>query len=535
MNVWRLAAALCLSGKNTPLKILEANHIKKTFDGVTALTDANFSLQKGEICGLVGANGSGKTTFARIISGLLIPDGGELLLYNSPVNLKSHLKAEEYKLAMVHQNLSLVPEMTIWENITLGREETGKFGFLDKNNAIEKAEQALEPLGVHLSIYEKAVNLAPDEKQLVEIAKALIKKANILILDEPTASLGFRQVNHLFSTIKALKEQGVSIIFISHRIWEITKICDRLVAFRNGETVGEIDFEKRERDEHLIIPLITGKSDTPDYNKSKTKTQHELDLRDADYDLEVANLSLRHTLHDISFTLKKGEILGVGGLHGQGQEELLLILAGFLRKSSGTIVIHGKSINIKHTRHAIREGIMLVPGDRQKEGLFLHHTIFANLAYPKISMHKGKFLLPLEKFKKEADESIDTISLVPPDRNMIVSHLSGGNQQKVIVGKWLSLSPKVLLLNDPTKGVDVGTRSNLYTIISDLTAQGTSVILYASDNEELIAHCDRILIMFEGRIVDEIRKDDISEERIIASSLNIQGTDNSENRKEGKT
>ena len=517
------------------MKILEANHIKKTFDGVTALTDANFSLQKGEICGLVGANGSGKTTFARIISGLLIPDGGELLLYNSPVNLKSHLKAEEYNLAMVHQNLSLVPEMTIWENITLGREETGKFGFLDKNNTIEKAEQALEPLGVHLSIYEKVVNLAPDEKQLVEIAKALIKKANLLILDEPTASLGFRQVNHVFSTIKALKEQGLSIIFISHRIWEITKICDRLVVFRNGETVGEIDFEKQERDERLIIPLITGKSDTLEYNTRKAeKAQPVSELKDADYALEVTKLSLHHTLHDISVKVKKGEILGVGGLHGQGQEELLLILVGFLRKSSGTIVIHGKSIDIKHTRHAIREGMVLVPGDRQKEGLFLHHTIFANLAYPKISMHKGKFFLPLEKLKKEADESIDTIALVPPDRNMIVSHLSGGNQQKVIVGKWLSLSPKVLLLNDPTKGVDVGTRSNLYTIISELTAQGTSVILYASDNEELIAHCDRILIMFEGRIVDEIQKDDISEERIIASSLNIQGTDNSENRKEGK-
>jgi len=515
------------------LEILEAKHIKKTFDGVTALTDANFSLQKGEICGLVGANGSGKTTFARIISGLLSPDGGELFLYNSPVNLKSHLRAEEYRLAMVHQNLSLVPEMTIWENITLGREKIGKFGFLDQHNGIEKAEQALEQLGVHLSVYEKVANLAPDEKQLVEIAKALIKNANILILDEPTASLGFHQVNNLFSTIKALKDQGVSIIFISHRIWEITKICDRLVVFRNGETVGEIDFEKQERDERLIIPLITGKSDTPDYSKNKAeKTQHELDLRDADYDLEVTNLSLHHKLHDISFKVKKGEILGIGGLHGQGQEELLLILAGFLRKSSGKIAIHGKPINMKHTRHAIREGMALVPGDRQKEGLFLHHTVFANLAYPKISMYKGKFLLPLEKLKKEADESIHTVSLVPPDRNMIVSHLSGGNQQKVIVGKWLSLSPKILLLNDPTKGVDVGTRSNLYAIISDLAAQGTSVILYASDNEELIANCDRILIMFEGRIVDEIQAEDISEDRIIASSLNIHETGNSENRKE---
>lgn len=516
------------------MTILEAKHLKKTFDGVRALNDANFSLRKGEICGLVGANGSGKTTFARIISGLLIPDGGELFLYDAPVNLKSHLKAEEYKLAMVHQNLSLVSEMTIWENITLGREETGKFGFVKNNQAMMIAQHALDQLGVRLSIYEKVVNIAPDEKQLVEIAKALTKQANILILDEPTASLGFQQVKDLFTTINALKQQGVSIIFISHRIWEITKICDRLVVFRNGETVGELDFETQERDEQLIIPLITGQSGALEDTRGKEeRTQHALHLQKADYALEVTNLSLHRKLHEISFSVKKGEILGIGGLQGQGQEELLLILAGFLRRSSGTIAIQGKPLKIKHTRHAIREGMVLVPGDRQKEGLFLLHTVFTNLTYPRVAMHKGTLFLPLEKLKKEVDKLIQTISLSPSDPKMMISHLSGGNQQKVVVGKWLALSPKILLLSDPTKGVDVGTRSHLYAMIAELAAQGTSVILYASDNEELIAHCDRILIMFEGRIVDEIGGEEISEDRIIASSLNIQGPNHSENRTGG--
>jgi len=504
------------------MKVLEAKHIKKSFVGVNALTDANFNLNECEICGLVGANGSGKTTFARIVSGLLTPDDGELYLYNLQVNLKSHIHAEKYKLAMVHQNLSLVNEMTIWENINLGREKTSRLGFLDKNQAIKKAQESIDELDIHISIYERVINLSPDEKQLVEVAKAIAKEPKILILDEPTASLGFKHVEKLFSTIKTMKEKGVSIIFISHRIWEITRICDRLVAFRNGKTVGEIDFEKQERDDKLIIPLITGKTASTIFDKEKNERKSPVyNYESVDYALEVENLSLKGKLKNISFKVKKGEILGIGGLQGQGQEEILLILSGFLHKSCGSIKINGKYINIKNSRHAIKSGMFLVPGDKEKEGLFLPHTVFINLVYPKISVQKNKFLLPLGILRKETDDLIKKISLVPPDQNIIVSHLSGGNQQKVVVGKWISLSPNILLLNDPTKGVDVETRSNLYTIISNLAATGTSILLYASDNEEFISNCDRVLIVFEGKIVDEISGEDICEERIVASSLNI--------------
>jgi len=501
------------------MNILEANHIKKSFEGVKALIDANFSLKEGEVCGLVGANGSGKTTFARIIGGLLIADGGELNLYNTKINLKSHLNAEEFKLALVHQNLSLVHEMTVWENINLGREDKKRSGFLDKKTAIEKAHRAIEEIGADISVYEKVKDLAPDEKQLIEIAKAIVKEPKILILDEPTASLGFKQVEKLFSTIKRLKEKDVSIIFISHRIWEVIKLCDRLVAFRNGLTSGKINFEKQERDEKLIIPLITGKSESSIVAKSRKR--HPDIKKEKEYSLEVENLCLKGKLENISFNVRKGEIVGIGGLQGQGQEEILLILAGFLRNSSGKIKVGGRNVNIKHSRHAIREGMFLVPGDRQKEGLFLPHTVFSNLIYPKISLDRRKFLLSLQDLKKNADSSIRTISLVPPDQNIIVSNLSGGNQQKVVVGKWLSLSPKILLLSDPTKGVDIETRNNLYTIMSDLVKKGTSILLYASDTEELISYCDRILIVFEGRIVDEICGKDICEERIVAASLNI--------------
>ncbi len=502
--------------------VLEAKHVRKSFGGVEALSDANFFLDENEVCGLVGANGSGKTTFARIISGLLIPDGGELHLYNEKINLKSHIHAEEYRLAMVHQNLSLVPEMSIWENVNLGREKLGACGFLDKKHSIEKAQRSLDALDIHIPIYEKVVNLSPDEKQLIEIAKAIAKDPKILILDEPTASLGFKEVEKIFSTIRIMKERGVSIIFISHRIWEITTICDRLVAFRNGRTAGEIDFKKEERKESLIIPLITGKSGAPAAGadvKEKRKKQRE--SMEGGCALEIEDLSLKGRVKDVSFNLRKGEILGIGGLQGQGQEEILLLLAGFLGTSSGTIRINGQTRKIRHSRQAIREGMFLVPGDKQKEGLFLQHSVFDNLSYPGISLRRRGFLLPVSTLKKEADELIERISLVPPDQNIVVSHLSGGNQQKIVVGKWLSLSPKVLLLNDPTKGVDVETRNNLYSIISDLAAEGTSVILYTSDNDELISNCDRVLIVFEGQIVDELKGDDICEERIVESSLNI--------------
>lgn len=506
------------------MTVLEATHIRKSFVGVRALSDANFVLRSGEICGLVGANGSGKTTFARIVSGLLTPDGGELRLYEKPVNLRSHLDAERSRMAMVHQNLSLVPEMTIWENIALGREKTGSLALLDNRGAVAQAEKAMETVSVKISVRERVKNISPDEKQLVEIGKALAKDPRILILDEPTASLDFHQVESLFRAVRELKERGVAIVFISHRLWEVAKICDRLVAFRNGETVGELDFAVQERNEKLIIPLITGQEVREKVRRRSAQREKEIAGRgESGFALELRGVSLDGgRLTDVSFSLRRGEVLGLGGLQGQGQEEILMILAGYLKGYSGEIRVDGKPLALRNTRHAIRRGIALIPGDRQKEGLFLEHSVLANLLYPKVSMHRGSFFLPRGRYQKLASGAMDTVSLVPPNPRLVVSQLSGGNQQKVVVGKWLALSPNVLLLNDPTKGVDVGTRQNIYEIISGLAEKGTSVLLYASDNEELIDNCDRVLIVFEGRIVKEIRGDDINEERLVVASLNVE-------------
>jgi ribose transport system ATP-binding protein len=376
---------------------------------------------------------------------------------------------------------------------------------------------------VKIPVHERVKNIAPDEKQLVEICKALAKDPRILILDEPTASLDFHQVESLFRAVRALKERGVAIIFISHRLYEIAKICDRLVAFRNGETVGELDFAAQPRDEKLIIPLITGQEVKERVRRgARVRNEDMARLSDRGPAVEMRGVSLGRRLTDVSLSLRRGEVLGLGGLQGQGQEDILQILAGYLRGYSGEILVDGKPHALRNTREAIRKGIALIPGDRQKEGLFLDHTVLSNLLYPKVSLHRGSFFLPAKGYQRIAADAMSAVSLQPPNPRLVVSQLSGGNQQKVVVGKWLALSPKVLLLNDPTKGVDVGTRQNLYAIISQLAQAGTSVLLYASDNEELIANCDRVLIVFEGRIVKEFSAEEISEEKLVVSSLNVE-------------
>ncbi len=504
--------------------VLEARRIRKSFAGVSALSEANFRLHAGEVCGLIGANGSGKTTFARIISGLLKPDGGELWLYNEKVSFRSRIDAERYRLSMVHQNLSLVPEMTIWENIVLGREQTSNFRLLDNSKAIALAEKSLRSIASKLPVRERVKNLSAVEKQLVEIAKALAKKPKILILDEPTASLDFQQVDFLFRAVLDLKRMEVATIFISHRLWEVVKICDRLAAFRNGETVGELDFATQPRDENLIIPLITGSEASKEPGKRSTSfTEMTNGAEYAKPTLEVRGLSLNRKLANINFQLRKGEVLGLGGLQGQGQEEILMILAGYLRGYDGRILVDGKILSLRNTRNAIRHGMALIPGDRQKEGLFLEHNVMSNLLFPKIAMTPSfSFIFPFVRFQKIVTEAIAAISLIPPNPHLKVLQLSGGNQQKVVVGKWLAMSPKILLLSDPTKGVDVGARHSLYKIVRRLVDAGTSVILYASDNQELIDNCDRVLIMFEGKIVNEIKSDDITDEKLVVSSLKLE-------------
>ena len=487
---------------------------------MVALKDANFRFEGNKICGLVGANGSGKTTFARICAGLIQKEAGELLVGGKRVDINSPQEARNLGIVLAHQNLSLIPDLTVWQNICLGHERRIGRLFLDNRRAQNSAAAILEELVPgEIGLEVKVASLTPAQKQMVEIAKALSQNPELLILDEPTAALKYNHVEQLFRKIVNLKNRGVSIIFVSHRLWEVTRICDLVFAFRNGETVGQVDFQQQPRDENLIVPLVTGENiRSIDVDKKVMR-----DFCDIPHSLRLSGVSVGTKLKDVSLAVKRGEVVGIGGLQGQGQEELIMLIAGAARARGGKLFLEDQELHLRHPRHALRKGIYLVPGDRIRDGLFVNHSVFNNIIFPRIPLRQTGLFLRFSRLFDITDQIIKKAGLVPPRRRMPVKNLSGGNQQKVVFGRWLQFSPRVLLLNDPAKGIDILAKGQLYELVHELAQAGTSVILYASSNEELISNCDRVLIMFEGRVVEEISYEAICDEKLITSSLRVGG------------
>ena len=448
-----------------------------------------------------GPTVSGKSTISKIINGIYQPSEGQLIFRGEAVDISSPAAAAEMDIAMIHQHLSLVPELTVWQNICLGIEDRKALGFMADSDSRRKAETVLREFSEDISIEEQVKNLSPAEKQLVEIAKAFIKEPRILILDEPTAALEQEEVKKLFTVLRRFKDR-MAMIFISHRMWEVFQICDYITVFKDGESVGDIDFSLEEKDENKIVSMITG-----DDSGCVEREIMPAEERVKETQFEVRGLSLKGTLHNINLVIREGEILGVSGLQGQGQEELLLALAGYLNCSEGSFYINGSETRIKHPSHAISNGIVLVPGDRNEEGLFMQHDINTNLVFPQFSGRKRRGILNAENIRRQSVAVMKKLSVAAHDEFQKVSELSGGNQQKVVVGKWLSIEPRILLLSDPAKGVDVHAKEELYNVVRELAEKGTSVILFASDNTELISICDRICVMFEGCIVQDLKND----------------------------
>lgn len=496
------------------MKVLEATGIKKHFGGVVALSNANLVCQSGRITGLLGANGSGKSTMSKIIAGVYSADAGEIRYNGKPVKYRNPNEARKDGIAMVFQNLSLVADLTVWQNIVLGSEEK-KGMFLNNRAAMDLSREIVYQLLPGLDIRKMVHELNPGEMQIVEIAKAISENPKLLILDEPTAALEQAQVKSLFTTMHALVKKGVAIVFTSHRLWEVMEICDDVVVFRNGENVGSIDFTKDVKDLEKIIGYITGET-----QKAKVEKAH--DTVTDEIVLSIKNLNYGNFLKNVSFELKKGEILGIGGLAGQGQHELMLALAGNYPGVTCDAELNGKKVKLNKPANAIQNSILLVPGDRQLEGLFLKHSVFTNLIFPKLGLKRQPLLTPQKKYRKECEQVIDVLSIVTHNLDMPVNSLSGGNQQKVVVGKWLSFDTNVLLLADPAKGVDVGAKRDLYEyIVKQVKEKRMSVILYASDNEELVEYCDRLMIMYEGQIVATLEGKEINDDKIVATSMRV--------------
>jgi ribose transport system ATP-binding protein len=497
------------------MNLLEATGIRKRFGGVYALVDGNIVCQSGRITGLLGANGSGKSTISKIVAGVYQADAGEIKFCGNPVAYKNPHAARMDGIAMVFQNLSVIPDLTVWQNIVLGGEESNGL-FLDNDKAIEKSKALIEKLYPGLDVRRRVSTLNSGEVQVTEIAKALYANPKVLILDEPTASLEKAQVKNLFDSMKALASQGIGMIFTSHRMGEVMEICDDVTVFCNGRNAGSMDFTKEEKDVDRLIRYIVGGAAEKKVGKRKSKPQDEVVL-------SVKNINYRRYLKNLSFELKKGEILGIGGLAGQGQVELILALAGAFPDISCKVESLGKKINLNKPIKAVSSNILLVPGDREQEGLFLQHSIYNNLIFPKLTLKKESFFTKNKKYRAESEKVIETLSIKVESIDTHVNTLSGGNQQKVVVGKWLFFNTSVMLLVDPAKGVDIGAKTELYEYILRQVDKGMSVILYASDNEELVSYCNRILVMHEGEIVGEIAGDKISEDALVAVSMNIKG------------
>lgn len=494
--------------------VLEAKGIKKHFGGVIALSNGNLQCKQGKITGLLGANGSGKSTLSKIIAGVYRADAGEIRYNGKVVHHKNPNEARRDGIALVFQNLSLVPDLTVWQNIVLGIEKN-KGLFLDNQSAKELSRKILSQLLPELDINRKVYELSPGEMQIVEIAKAISESPKLLILDEPTAALEQTQVKNLFNYMRVLAQQGVAMIFTSHRLWEVMEICDDVTIFRNGEDVATIDFEKEEKDPEKIVSYITG-----EIRKNTVKVNHQ---QVSEETLLTVNITGKDkVLKNLSFELKKGEILGIGGLAGQGQQELLYALSGSYPGVHCEVTLNGRKIRLKRPIDAISNGILLVPGDRQREGLSLEHSIYSNMIFPKLGLRRHPLFIPEIKYCQECEKIVEILSIKTPGIDVPVSTLSGGNQQKVVVGKWLSFDINVLLLADPAKGVDVGAKRDLYEYIVKLAKEKKiGVILYASDNEELIEYTDRLLIMYEGRVVTILTGEDINDDMITATSMRV--------------
>lgn len=492
---------------------LSAQHIVKRYGGVTALADGNLEIKAGEVVALLGANGSGKSTLSKIITGVVAPDGGQLHLDGEAVQFATPQVATNLGITAVYQELSLIPYMTVAENIWLGHEPL-KFGLTVDRRAMRRQTEDLLALfeGTFQSDLTPDVmvtSLSPDERQLVEILKAYSLNPRLLILDEATASLDGRQVMRLFELIKTWIADGMAIVFISHRMNEIFLVADQVTVLTNGRTVGTMPIE--ETNEQEIVELMIEGAATPDEMMAE---RHEI-AEDALVRLSVKDLRT-HVLNGVSLEVRDGELLGIGGLQGQGQNDLLLALFGAV-PFAGDVVISGEAVHFTHPRQAMDKDVAFVPGDRTEEGLLLIRSILENLQLPSWSWYG--LPIKMKSATEDASKVAADLRLKMSSLDAPVSSLSGGNAQKVVIGKWLVREPKLLLLNDPTKGVDVGAKSEFYQLLMELRRSDTAILFYSSDDEELLGLCDRILIMHDGGIQTELAGDRLDRKNLVAASL----------------
>jgi ABC-type sugar transport system ATPase subunit len=490
--------------------VLEMRHISKSFYGVKALSNVTLQVNKGEVHALMGENGAGKSTLMKILTGLVKPDEGEIYFQGSRIQVEDPQSALKLGIAMIHQELNPIPEMTIAENIFLGREPTyGKTGFINKKQLYKQTAVLLKQFKLKIEPNAKVSPLSIAQKQMLEMIKAVSYKARLIIMDEPTSALSDGEVHTLFQTIEELKQQGVPIIYISHRLEEVLKISDRITILRDGEFIRTERTENLDKDE--LITLMVGRPLVNVFPKEEVEVGPVL--------LEVRNFSRKNVFHSIHFCLRRGEILGISGLMGAGRSEVMRAIFGIDRYDSGHIFMNDVMLNISQPSDAIESGIAMVTEDRKDLGLVLCRSIQENISLASLnSIHPRLFINRASEVR--ICEQISTgISIKMSGLEQIVQTLSGGNQQKVVLAKWLIRNPKVLILDEPTRGIDVGAKAEIYAMMSKLAKEGMAIILVSSELPEILGMSDRILVMGEGRIKGEFMRGKVTQEEIINCAI----------------
>lgn len=489
---------------STPL--LEVQGLTKRFAGVTALKNVSISVAAGEVHAVIGENGAGKSTLMKILAGVQQQDSGTIFFDGQQVDIDSVHTALDLGIALIHQELNLAENLDVGANIFLGREPL-RFGLIDFGKIASDAKQYLELVGLNLPPSTVVGSLPVGMQQLVEIAKALSTNAKVLIMDEPTSSLSQHEAETLFGVIKTLRSRGVTIIYISHRLAEIDDLADRVTVLRDGENAGFLTHEQISHDS--MVELMVGR----DISQYYARVDHNV----GEPVLKVEGLRTRQwPAHKLNFHVGEGEMVGVAGLVGAGRTEMLSAIFGVDPPLAGHVTINGQQLDSTLCRNAIDAGVAMVPEDRKQQGLILEMGIRTNIGLPGLARHKkaGMFL-NRAKERSDSERMIGEMKIKTPNDMQQTQFLSGGNQQKVVIGKWLSMDPKVLLLDEPTRGVDIGAKQEIYRLMEELAERGVAILFVSSEMEEVLSMSDRTIVMHEGRITGELTRDQLSEEAIM--------------------
>ncbi|NUO41092.1 MAG: sugar ABC transporter ATP-binding protein [Streptomyces sp.] len=494
-------------------EVLAVRGLSKTFPGVRALDDVDLTLHAGEVHALIGENGAGKSTLIKLLTGVYRPDGGEVVFQGRAVSFATPLEAQKAGISTIYQEVNLIPLLSVARNLFLGREPRNRLGLLDMTRMNQRAEETLRTYGVRVDVRRPLRTLGVGAQQMVALARAVATDARVVIMDEPTSSLEPREVETLFTVIRRLRDAGIAVVYVSHRLDELYAVCDTVTVLRDGRRVHHGDLSRLDR--LSLVSTMLGRDLGEVRTEGLTKFTGDHSATETEPVLAACELTAPHQLHEVSLTIRPGEVVGLGGLLGSGRTETAKAIAGALPTRSGTVTVAGVPLRTGSTPAALRAGISLLPEDRKSEGIVPGLSVRENIALAVLPRLSRFGLVSESRVDAVVDTFIQRLRIKASSPQQKVGELSGGNQQKVLLARWLAMHPKVLLLDEPTRGIDVGAKAEVQKLVDELAADGLGVLLISSDLEELIEGSDRVVVLKDGAVVGELTGGDVTEEKLM--------------------